>query len=54
MQLSKVYRYLLDSRNSELVSLDSELAFIKSYTYLLQIRFDKSFVFEMDASKFIV
>ncbi|HRA60905.1 MAG TPA: histidine kinase [Bacteroidia bacterium] len=47
-QLSKVYRYLLDSRNSELVSLDSELAFIKSYTYLLQIRFDKSFVFEMD------
>lgn len=47
-QLSKVYRYLLDSRNSELVSLHSELKFIKSYTYLLQIRFDKSFIFEMD------
>lgn len=46
-QLSKVYRYLLDNRNNELVSLDNELTFIKSYTYLLQIRFDTSIVFDI-------
>lgn len=47
-QLSKVYRYLLDNRNSELVSLDSELIFIRSYTYLLQIRFDTNIKFEFN------
>lgn len=47
-QLSKVYRYLLDSRNDELVSLRDELNFIQSYTYLLQIRFDKNLVFNLD------
>lgn len=47
-QLSKVYRYLLDNRNSELVTLESELEFIKSYNYLLQIRFDKNLVFKTE------
>lgn len=47
-QLSKVYRYVLDSRNSELVSLQEELTFIKSYTYLLQIRFDRNLNFRME------
>jgi two-component system, LytTR family, sensor kinase len=46
-QLSKVYRYLLESRSSELIALEDELKFIESYTYLLQIRFDKSLKFEM-------
>ncbi|MCC6369565.1 MAG: histidine kinase [Bacteroidia bacterium] len=47
-QLSKVYRYLLESRNSELIPLEEELKFIESYTYLLQIRFDTSLKFEID------
>jgi LytS/YehU family sensor histidine kinase len=47
-QLSKVYRYLLDTRNSELITLDEELKFIESYTYLLQIRFDKNLEFRID------
>ncbi len=47
-QLSKVYRYLLDNRSDELVTLDSELTFIKSYTYLLQIRFDSSILFDIN------
>lgn len=46
-QLSKVYRYLLDTRSSELVSLKEELLFIQSYTYLLQIRFDKNLIFNI-------
>ncbi len=50
-QLSKVYRYLLDNRNCELVTLDSELTFIQSYTYLIQIRFDKNISFDIDLPK---
>lgn len=47
-QLSKVYRYLLESRNSELIPLEDELKFIESYTYLLQIRFDSSLKFNIN------
>ena len=50
-QLSKVYRYLLDNKNSELVTLETELEFIKSYAYLLQIRFDTSFVFNINVAQ---
>jgi len=38
-QLSKVYRYLLDNQNSELVTVEEELNFIRSYLFLLQIRY---------------
>lgn len=38
-QLSKVYRYLLDNKDNELVSVAQELAFIESYAYLLNIRY---------------
>jgi Putative regulator of cell autolysis len=38
-QLSDVYRYVLDSRDKELVSLEDELAFLRSYVYLQEIRF---------------
>ena len=47
-QLAKVYRYVLDSRNSELVSLKEELNFMESYLYLLQIRFEKSLIIQMN------
>jgi sensor histidine kinase YesM len=38
-QLSEVYRYVLDTRERELVSLSEEVAFLTSYIYLQQIRF---------------
>ena len=38
-QLSEVYRYVLDSSDKEVVSLDEELKFINSYLFLQQIRF---------------
>ncbi|PBQ32425.1 hypothetical protein CNR22_11805 [Sphingobacteriaceae bacterium] len=50
-QLAKVYRYVLDSRNSELVTLKEELTFTESYTYLLQIRFDKNLIFNVNLSE---
>ncbi len=46
-QLSKVYRYLLDNHNNELVALKTELNFIESYIFLLQIRFDKNIQFDI-------
>jgi two-component system, LytTR family, sensor kinase len=39
-QLSKVYRYILEQRDSEKVSLKTELEFLESYSFLLNIRFD--------------
>jgi two-component system, LytTR family, sensor kinase len=47
-QLSKVYRYMLDNRNTELISIKEELQFLQSYNYLLQIRFDKGLHIELD------
>jgi sensor histidine kinase YesM len=38
-QLSEVYRYVLETRNQEVVPLEDELKFLKSYIYLQQIRF---------------
>jgi len=45
-QLSKVYRYLLDSSKSELVCLEEEMKFLDSYIYLLQIRYSPNLVIE--------
>lgn len=39
-RLSKAYRYILEQRDSERVSLKTELDFLDSYTFLLNIRFD--------------
>lgn len=38
-QLSEVYRYVLDTRDQEVVPLEEEVKFLKSYSYLQQIRF---------------
>lgn len=39
-KLSKVYRYVLDTRSQELVSLSEELQFVDSYLILQKARFD--------------
>jgi sensor histidine kinase YesM len=44
-ELSKVYRYVLENKDSELVTLDEELEFLEHYTYLLKIRFENSVSF---------
>lgn len=38
-QLSEVYRYVLDTREKEVVPLQEELKFLESYLYLQDIRF---------------
>jgi two-component system LytT family sensor kinase len=44
-ELSKVYRYVLDNKSTELVSLQEELAFLEHYIYLLKIRFGDNIEF---------
>ena len=40
--LSEVYRYILQNKEKELVSLHAELEFSKSYVYLLQMRYPEN------------
>ncbi len=40
-QLSQLFRYVLDSRDRELVTIQEELEFLKAYSYLLQTRFEE-------------
>lgn len=47
-QFSKVYRYVIDANNKELVELQTEMEFINSYIYLLNIRFGKNIHFKID------
>lgn len=41
-QLSEVYRYVLDTREKEVVTVEEEIRFVKSYLYLQQIRFESN------------
>ena len=45
--LSKVYRYVLEQKNKDLVTVDEELKFAKTYMTLLKMRFEDSLLFEM-------
>lgn len=45
--LSKIYRYVLDQRDKELVDLEEELKFAETYIHLLQMRFENSVFVEM-------
>jgi LytS/YehU family sensor histidine kinase len=38
-QLSDIYRYVLEQKDRELVSLDTEMTFVKNYISLMKIRF---------------
>lgn len=43
--LSKVYRYVLEQKNKELVTIDEELKFARIYMSLIKMRFEDSIVF---------
>jgi hypothetical protein len=45
--LSKVYRYVLEQKDKDLVSIEEELAFAKTYMNLLQMRFENSLSYEL-------
>ncbi len=41
-ELADVYRYILEFREHELVKVSKELEMVRSYIYLVQLRFDKN------------
>jgi len=47
-ELSKVYRYVLENKNTELVTLDKEVDFLNHYIYLLSIRFEDNILFNVN------
>lgn len=47
-ELSKVYRYMLRAEDEELVTLKSELSFVKSYSYLLKTRYGDGIVIDIE------
>lgn len=46
---SEVYRYSLQQRDEEVVSLESELEMLESYLYLLKQRFENAFTVDIQA-----
>ena len=46
-ELSDVYRYVLDTREKEVVPLEQELKFLQAYLYLQQIRFGEKLKIEL-------
>lgn len=47
-ELSSVYRYILEKRKADIVSLKEEVEFTDSYRYLLGLRFDKKLIFNIN------
>ena len=45
--LSKVYRYVLEQKNKDLVTVNEELDFARTYVSLLKMRFEDSIVFDI-------
>lgn len=48
--LSKIYRYVLEQKDKELVSVEEELSFAKTYMNLLKMRFENSVFYELPQS----
>jgi len=48
--LSKVYRYVLEHKENEVVSLETEVNFIQHYIYLLQIRYKEAIDINLNIS----
>lgn len=50
-RLSKVYRYVLENKEKDLVSLSTELEFLNAYLFLLEIRFMNKLLVEIRIDK---
>jgi two-component system, LytTR family, sensor kinase len=57
-QMSDLFRYVIDSRDKELVPLKDEIEFMRSFTYLLKTRFEDKLIISInvnpDPDEFIV
>ena len=48
--LSKLYRYVLDNKEKELIQISDEVSFIKNYIVLQKYRFENNIIFEIEES----
>ncbi len=48
--LSKIYRYVLEQKDKELVGIEEELSFARTYMNLLKMRFENSLFYELPES----
>lgn len=51
IRLSMVYRYVLENKEKDLVSLETELDFLNAYTFLLDIRFSGKMKVEVNLTE---
>lgn len=49
--MSKIYRYVLDQKDKELVTVEEEIEFAKTYCGLLETRFEDSVSFDFDVEE---
>jgi two-component system LytT family sensor kinase len=49
--MSKVYRYLLRNNDEQLVTVDTELNFIRSYYFLLKARYEDALLLQINVSE---
>ncbi|MEO1711754.1 MAG: histidine kinase [Bacteroidota bacterium] len=47
-KLSNVYRYILETRDTELISVREELSFLEAYRFLLKVRFEENLSVHID------
>lgn len=57
-QLSKMYRYILENKENEMVSLEKEFKFLESYMFLLKTRHEEGIMLEnrvaLDTTRYFV
>jgi LytS/YehU family sensor histidine kinase len=50
-KLSQVYRYILQNKDKEVVALETEINFVKSYVFLLQTRFEQNLIVNFEVGE---
>ena len=50
-KLSDVYRYVLEQKDNEIVTIESELKFLNSYIFLQKIRFGENLLINVDVAE---
>ena len=51
LKMSEVFRYILDVKDSEIVSIDRELLFVRDYIFLINIRFGNNVILNINIDR---
>jgi len=50
-ELSDVYRYILDKRETDLIDLEDELKFLRSFIFLIKLRFENNLIVSINVDE---